>query len=75
MTEVLGAIREDIASKPVLNESDSKFLMSYGRFLSGVVRDRRIGNVGKFAGRSLEEMLEMAKGDPDIREALRQLGH
>lgn len=72
--ETLAGIREDIADKPILGPDDSDFLMSYGRFLSQVVRDRRSGNAGKLAGKSMEELIELAKADPDLREAIEQLG-
>jgi len=72
--ETLAGIREAIAGKDELGPADSDFLMGYGRFLSQVVRDRRTGNAGKLAGKSMEELLEMAKADPDLREAIEQLG-
>lgn len=72
--DTLGGIREEIADRDTLTAGDSDFLMAYGRFLSQVVRDRRTGTAGKLAGKSMEDLLELAKSDPDIREALEQLG-
>src|SRR6185436_19799376 len=72
--ETLSGIREEIADRDTLTSGDSDFLMAYGRFLSQVVRDRRTGTAGKLAGKSLEDLLELAKTDPDIREAIEQLG-
>lgn len=47
----------------------------YARTLSAVARDGRKGGSGELAGKSNEQLLEMAMDVPEIREALRKLGH
>jgi hypothetical protein len=42
----------------------------YARTLSAIQRDQRKGGRGEFGDKSLEELAEMAKGIPELRELL-----
>jgi hypothetical protein len=51
-------------------------LAGYIRALSAVKRDRSPGKggVGKLAGKSVAELLELARQDPELAEALGAIG-
>jgi hypothetical protein len=42
----------------------------YARTLSAIERDRRKGSAGEFSGKTNEELLEMARAIPELRELL-----
>lgn len=47
----------------------------YARTLSAIERDRRKGGRGELADKTNEELLELAKQVPELRDLMRNLGH
>jgi hypothetical protein len=62
--DVLGKVRGKL-----LEESEAHALAGYLRALSAVKRDRK-GHAGKLAGKSVAELLEMAREDPELADVL-----
>jgi len=48
---------------------------TYARTLSAIERDRRKGSGGEFGAKSNEELLELAMQVPELKEALKKMGH
>lgn len=48
---------------------------TYARTLSAIEKDSRKGASGELSGKTTEELLEMAKQIPELKEALGKLGH
>jgi hypothetical protein len=48
---------------------------TYARTLSAIEKDSRKGNGGEYAGKTNEELLELAMQDPLLRDALKKMGH
>jgi hypothetical protein len=77
--EIIGRDIERIAcwkGKGPLPVDRASALSSYVRVLSAVRRDRSParGGAGKLAGKSVGELLEMCRADPELAEALGLLG-
>jgi hypothetical protein len=77
--EIVGAQLDAIGSlkrKAPLPAVHAMALAGYIRALSAVKRDRSPGKggVGKLAGKSVAELLELARQDPELAEALGAIG-
>ena len=55
---------------PALDAESGGLVALYARTLSAIERDRRKGSSGEFSGKTNEELLEMARSIPELRELL-----
>jgi len=54
----------------VMTEEEAATMTGYLRALGGIVRDKNRPGKGLAAGKSWEELLELAKEIPELKEAL-----
>jgi hypothetical protein len=59
------------ASSRVMTDEEAATITGYLRCLGGIVRERNKPGRGRHADKSWEELLEMAKGIPELRDALK----
>ena len=68
----LSRIGTQVAEKEsaLLGQEMGTLVALYARTLSAIERDRRKGSAGEFSGKTNEELLEMARSIPELRELL-----
>src|SRR5262245_16511542 len=64
-----------IETLPKLDLFTAQMVATYARTLSAIERDRRKGASGEYSGKSTEELLELARNIPELRDALSRMGH